>query len=371
MKVKKDYESFWDELSHIYPVSKGKLRLPIATAVIELNNLISKSDIEKLKEYLQIKINLLTSKESKKRLVEKGDTQISNIPFEKLNGVVRFDCMIDEYTNQLKVIEINSDYPDGFLLHDKTFSILSGVETKTHELYLESNFINNEYVFILHPENAFFLDTYYSELELLKSLNIKCGIGTIADINFKNKYFWHGENKISKIRRCCEVYKLPETFFVETKTKIINNLYMRALGYKDYLTGEYEFLLKATDLRQDNLLNIISEKNKWVLKPTNLSEGKGIIIGADSNELEWKQEVTNAFDKGRYIVQEYLHPKKITIEYYDDGQTKKDTFYFDICPHFFITDGKVTGIGHILMRFSKEKILNVTKGGAIGYGAFN
>jgi hypothetical protein len=228
-----------------------------------------------------------------------------------------------------------------------------------------------EYVFILFPENADFLDAYYSEYEHLLKTGLKVGIGTVKDLSLKDNFYWHGTNKISLIRRCCEVYKLPKSFFNNVETKIVNSLYKRALGYKDCLVGDHKFLLKTKNILQENLADLIEQKDKWVLKPTNLSEGKGIILGINTSKNDWIDLLNQVNKEGNHIMQEYLNPDKISIEYFSDGEIKKGEFYFDICPHFLIKDNQVVGTGHILMRFSEDKILNVAKGGAIGYGSIS
>lgn len=52
----KNYKTFWGELSDKYPISKGRIRLPIATKIIDLNEFISRDDMDDLKNYLQKKL---------------------------------------------------------------------------------------------------------------------------------------------------------------------------------------------------------------------------------------------------------------------------------------------------------------------------
>ena len=46
MKCVNDYNNFWEKLSKYYPISKGELRLPIATSIINLNKIIKSEEIE-------------------------------------------------------------------------------------------------------------------------------------------------------------------------------------------------------------------------------------------------------------------------------------------------------------------------------------
>jgi hypothetical protein len=53
--------------------------------------------------------------------------------------------------------------------------------------------------------------------------------------------------------------------------------------------------------------------------------------------------------------------QKIKVALYEDGGIVDKELYFDLCPHIFVKDGKIIGDGHILMRFSENRILNVAK----------
>jgi hypothetical protein len=53
--------------------------------------------------------------------------------------------------------------------------------------------------------------------------------------------------------------------------------------------------------------------------------------------------------------------QKLIINLYDNNEIVEKELYFDLCPHFFVKDGKIIGDGHILMRFSENRILNVAK----------
>jgi hypothetical protein len=367
--MQKEYEFFWQELSKFYPISKGELRLPIATEIIDLKKYISKKDLEGVRKYLQKNISSINSKDIKERLTTSGDTHLLKHKIEKFSGFIRLDCMVDSRTKAFKIIEINSDNPDGLLLHDHTFSTTSKkLSSVHHDIFSKSVPKKSEYIFVLYPEDAFFLDSYYCEYLFLQGLGYECGIGTHKDLKHKGDYFFHNDKKVTTIRRCTEIYKLPKDFLQKTKSKFINTLHMRVLGYKNFLVGKEKFLLKTHKLEQKNLEFLIKNKNYLVLKPTNLSEGKGIYLGVNTKQKEWNRLLQENLVSGNYFLQEYLSPSKMSIKYYDGGTVKKGNFYFDICPHFYVEKNVVKYTGHILVRFSKEKILNVTRGGAIGYG---
>lgn len=84
---------------------------------------------------------------------------------------------------------------------------------------------------------------------------------------------------------------------------------------------------------------------------------------------EWEKLIRLHLEEN-YIVQEFVESKKISMDFFDNDTVETRDVYFDFCPHFFVEDGKVIGDGLILSRFSEDKILNVSRGGGIGYVHF-
>lgn len=137
---------------------------------------------------------------------------------------------------------------------------------------------------------------------------------------------------------------------------------MRILGYKDNLPLlESSFLPETVALTQENCSDFLGNKGKRILKPSNLFEGKGIILGNEVTQSEWKTHLKEKADQN-YIIQEFIDMRKLQVMLYEEDEIKKKELYFDLCPHFFVKAGKVIGKGLVLMRFSEKRILNVAQG---------
>jgi hypothetical protein len=354
------YEAFWSKLSVHYPVSKGALRLPIATELLSIPGFDYDTTLTRLRKLLQHLITEHGSAESaKERAKHAGEAKILPLITEELTGVVRFDCVLDGITGALKVVEINCDYPDGLLLHDKTYSIVSDTECTLHEdLYLQL-FSEPDNAYVLHHEDASFVDAYQTEADLLaKSREVAIG----SDLDIAKKY------KI--IKRSLEVSKLSDTAIASLdadKNRFINTFNLRTLGYKDLLsTIDNPLVPKTFLLSTSTAPQVIAEKDTLVIKPLNGCEGAGVYFGQDMHATEWSELVTSVSNEN-YVAQELISMERIPVRFYEAGTIKTKTLYFDICPHFFIKHGEIIGTGHSLIRFSDNKVVNVAQGGGIGY----
>ena len=58
--------------------------------------------------------------------------------------------------NKPKIIEINADYPDGIILHDATFSVLSGIKNSLHQENFFKLFDKNKNI-LRDPQNNLLL----------------------------------------------------------------------------------------------------------------------------------------------------------------------------------------------------------------------
>lgn len=68
---------------------------------------------------------------------------------------------------------MNADYPDGLLLHDRTYGTLQGKPSSLHrQLLLEllPPVEAKKVIFVLYPEGAGFVDAYFQEYFTLQQL---------------------------------------------------------------------------------------------------------------------------------------------------------------------------------------------------------
>ncbi|MDO5044349.1 MAG: glutamate-cysteine ligase family protein [Coriobacteriia bacterium] len=78
---------------------------------------------------------------------------------------------------------------------------------------------------------------------------------------------------------------------------------------------EREFIREHTPktliLREDfDLAEILSHKNKWIIKPADSYGGSGVFAGKDFSARDWEELVRAHAATGHYVVQEYIEPFK-------------------------------------------------------------
>ncbi len=364
------YDAFWEELSWAYPISKGELRLPIATHCLE----VSGFDIDVYRPQFEAIIEeLISSVESIGRdTIATKNAQAEIIPFLSWNytGVVRFDCMIDTRW-ALKIIEINADYPDGLLLHDYTYGLLTGdtAYRGNHRAY-EQFFRKDETTFIAIPKDAFFLDAYYGEYFFLKNMGYPVYIGSYDVLTRDGESLMCEWHTIHHIRRCVEVGKMTSDDAERlrwARVRYTNSFDLRILWLKDNLALiDHPLIPKTIEITDENWWDFITEKDMWVIKPTNMFEGHGVYIWRDHSDDDWRGFLMKHKNE-TYIAQEFVEVSRVSMEFYDEWGIKGRDVYFDVCPHFFVVDGKIVEQWVTLVRYSENKILNVAQGGWIGY----
>lgn len=150
------------------------------------------------------------------------------------------------------------------------------------------------------------------------------------------------------------------------KAQHINSFALRTLGYKDLLANlVHPYVPRTVALDAPHQEEVIASREKWVLKPANGSEGQGIYFGTEYTDATWKTLLAQL--PPGYIAQEFVVLPQRVVSIYTNDSIVDQELYYDFCPHFFIQSGKVVSVGHILMRFSKSPVVNVSQGGAIGY----
>ncbi len=399
---------FWNDISEeAYPLSKGRMRVPISLEPFAItkqkNNKLQKdvslviSAVKKLtKEYFK--------DEELKKLVSIDPLEhelIQNSKNMPLVGVVRIDLF---YGKKPKIVEINADFPDGLFMHDitsKRIQKINGTNLKFTSnikqfanLLKDYNVKHSDCIFVGHNKERIFLDEFELTKIKLKALGFRnVLVGSFEDLNFKNNAFYYKDNKVDVMRRGSELSKirnipglLQNIIKAENHNnlKVINNFKMRLLGHKSMLAilhnTKYAKLFSKAELmaikslvpvthklEEVLLKEIISNKDLWVLKPSDLAEGDGVTIGTSVSNKKWQESITKASrNKNKWILQEKVEIPEETFNTFVDNKMHKNNAYYDFCPHVFLLKKKIT-YGNILVRFSDSEILNVMKGGGLTY----
>lgn len=356
------YNKFWDKLSPAYPVSMGRMRVPIVTEIQQLPGISVPALLNELTIVLeQLITQAALPGAAAVRAKKAGEDVIVPHIDDTYTGVVRFDCVLNK-RNELKILELNADYPDGLLLHDKTYGVLSGEDCLVHEEAFLSYFPPQSSIHISHVKDAHFLDAYYTEAAVLAEAGHQVSIGAEDPLHSPA---WH--------RRCIESSKITANDMAwceDVRPQHLNSFALRTLGYKDLLaTLSHPYALKTFVVNSSTLPQLLANQSEYVLKPANGCEGQGIFFGHAHDAATW-ENILSSLPAG-YIAQEYVELPRRKVLVYEDGQVIEKELYFDICPHFFIKEGKVVDTGHLLMRFSDSPVVNVALGGAVGYHALD
>jgi hypothetical protein len=405
----KIHKKFWDNLiPKAYPLTKGDVRLPICLDYFTL----SSSQHSQLQKDLTNVVNaskkivkLFYSEKSLQKYINLREEEKSLIFTEKeldLRGIIRADIFFNSQDNSFKLVEINTDYPDGIFLHDITANQLrkeQGIsENQLHtrlfeELLKNCGLTQEKSIGICWDNNRFFKDEYEVSKMLLERRGWKNIItAPIEKLQCKDNKLTIDNIEIDYLRRGTELSKFRENSEVvealasNSQTIVQNSLKMRLLGHKMLMAVMYnpEFQDIFSKEEKDSIKNLVPEtkkvtpqtseeiiKNKdfWVIKLADGTEGADVIIGSSKSHLEWTQFVHKAqASSAPWIAQQKVFIPQDMFEIYDEKNQKlrKVQGHYDLCPHL-ILDTHSVNQGHTLVRFSSQEIVNVMQGGGITY----
>ncbi len=366
----KSYWNFWETLAHAYPISKWTLRLPIATRYLDIKDINIHNYFQDFQSIVSQLIDTIDKEWREQIAIKNWQPEITPFLGKDFSGVIRFDCMLNKNC-ELKVIEVNSDYPDWLLMHDYTHEAIGNTKWvfKNHNAYKKLFEVGNS-IFIAIPKDAFFLDAYYTEYEFLKNLWYKVFIWRLDQLTQKDDNIFFEWAPIRSIRRCIEVGKIEEwtlDLLTWAKVSYMNTFDMRLLWFKDNLSHIRSSLVpKTLILNTETKSLIVQDKDNWVIKPTNLFEWKWVYIGKDTNQDIWERQIQEA-QWANYVAQEFVASDKIEMDFYENGTILTKEVYFDICPHFFVKNGIIQDEWITLVRFSENKILNIAQWWGLWY----
>ncbi|MFA7302401.1 MAG: hypothetical protein WC030_01495 [Candidatus Paceibacterota bacterium] len=409
-QTKEITQRFWEKLSNAaYPVSKGAVRIPISLEPFSLTE----------QEYGALQKQLLLVISAARSLVEKYfvDTELRAVfsldeaerelveasKDEPLVGVVRADLFYGERT---QLVELNTDFPDGFFMHDVTARAIldlvgPGLEINSNaalfkKLLEEEGVASDQHIFIGHDKGRSFVDEFALSRDVLQKEGWSAvSVGPVEDLVQVEGALTFNGKPVHVMRRGAEMSKLRENKALmarliqqqkEGTLKIFNNFKMRLLGHKallavlwderfeKYLSKEeiaaaHALVPETRKLSEIGVAGTIHEKNDWVLKPSDLAEGEGVLIGSSCSEEVWAAALQSASEMSeRWLLQRKVQIPKETFNIFDTG-TKAlhtSTMHYDLDPHIMLFRDRAE-MGNILVRFSPDEVLNVMCGGGITY----
>jgi len=312
---------------------------------------ILKKDERIFKEYLGDHPLYLLLKENLKTLRKKDFKNI----YYRLDGIISKDG--------IKIIEANTDSPGGLFTLEKMHKIIASIyskEIKKEKLYIKKgskkliknfskqykkNFKKGELFIILGNKEDEEKEEHKLIAKKLKEKNIPAINLDYRNENllYKDKNLFYKDRKVGIIyRRVFPLDKTPQ--IIENskrgKTRIINPPFSKMLGskalfvlFKELKDKELrkhkifieKYISETFFLRDMNKKELISNKDKYVIKETFLSCGKGINIGKEESKKKWEKAVKEASYKS--VVQKYYEqPKGIFI---DNKKSKEEERKFD------------------------------------------
>ena len=364
--MKHSHDEFWEKMQPAYPISKWERKIPIATGLEKFEHVNFKELIVNLDEIMQ---SIFEKKEEAIKLCEEGYHPLFTDMYENHNtGVVRFDCMFNQ-NNDLKVVEANTNRPDWLLMHDVTYNVLSNNESNIHLKQFLSWFDKNETICILY-EDHFFKDPHYLEHEKLIESWYNSHIAVFDDLDFRDGDVFLNWESIDVVRLSMNSWRFSGKQFELLKrsgVRFVNTFDLAGFADKSLLLDIDHHMVMQSHILDKNIANKIkNNKDDYVLKPTNLNEWIWVILGVDQTQKdrEWFIE-ENLWNN--YLVQEYIDIDTKKVELYMDWEIKEVEMYYDFCPHLFYEKWELVWVWHVLVRYSSNKIVNVLKGGGIGY----
>lgn len=108
-----------------------------------------------------------------------------------------------------------------------------------------------------------------------------------------------------------------------------------------------------------NVGRTLAEPAAWVVKPSGLQGGDGVLIGADLPRVEWEGGVRAAAAAGDHVVQPFLPPPRLDVLTKDGEKTVRRRGFYNVNP-VFADDALVDWFG----RYSFGRTVTWSRGGS-------
>jgi hypothetical protein len=391
------------------------MRIPISLEPF----LLEKSEFAKLESDLSLLLSATkkianayyTDSEIRDIISISADEQdlIQSAREKDFSGIIRVDLF---YSDSPKIVEINSDYPDGFFMHDITATAIrnsfsetlgAGLIASTSHAEIFSKLLTDSaaskemHIFIGHDRERTFIDEFHLTKNKLAELGWNnISVGTLEVLEYRGGNLYFNNKKIDALRRGSELSKIRRMpnlipWLIEAEKNgliVINNFKIRLLGYKSLLAAMWDEkshrYLNEPEIKSIKKLvpetykldspyisknKLTENKDIWVLKPIDLAEGSDVFVGSSCTATDWASALERAYkNPTKWIVQHKVKVPEATFNLIEKNHTEITSYNrkYDCNPHI-ILNGDNVELGAILVRFSESSILNVTKGGGITY----
>ena len=87
---------------------------------------------------------------------------------------------------------------------------------------------------------------------------------------------------------------------------------------------------------------VLANKNDWIIKPEDLYASRGVFVGVDCEEAEWRKAVTDSLDTG-YLLQRFCPPyRSVNLDF--NGNERPDFLEYNNITGMFVYNGKLAGL---------------------------
>ena len=325
-------------------------------------------------------------------------------------NINRLDAFWDG--NGFKFIELNADFPDGILLLSKLHAIRKQLFTTYNmEEKLSYKAMNdplhltntmratsimcdgpqNPHIAVLGPKGRAATHEYEHRVEFFRSQGCNANWIEPHEMMFDDTGALLVENKkVDIIHRAAEIRYFEDSpnakplfqAYQSANVVMVNSFHNRLRGIKGIFAiltdTSFETLFSQeekdviartiphTDILQPKNIDEILKRDKdtYVLKPQNLSEGDGILFGRETTPETWESEL-RARVPDQWIVQELVNITKRPVVNVIDGEIATQELYSDFFVHLYQNEESEYFVGTIGNRTSETPIVNVAKGGGV------
>jgi hypothetical protein len=140
---------------------------------------------------------------------------------------------------------------------------------------------------------------------------------------------------------------------------LTDEVVLRELVGADDAAAICDVLVPTEALHASNIRRVLDDPAAWVVKPSGLQGGDGVLIGADMSRAKWEECVRAAAAAGDHVLQPFLAPARLDILTQDGGKSMRRSGFYNVNP-VFADDALVDWFG----RYSFGRTVTWSRGGS-------
>ena len=134
---------------------------------------------------------------------------------------------------------------------------------------------------------------------------------------------------------------------------------LRRLVGADDAAAICDVLVPTQALDASNVRRVLDDPAAWVVKPSGMQGGDGVLIGADLSRPAWDELVREAATAGDHVLQPFLAPSRLDVLTQDGSEYIHRRGFYNVNP-VFVDDALVDWFG----RYSFGRTVTWSRGGS-------